>query len=342
MIKYPAPLKKGDTIGICAPSSGVFEPFIGKLDCAKSFLEGEGYNLLESESVRRNVKMVSAPAEVRAKEFMDLYLDERIGAIIPPWGGEFLMDMLPLLDFELLAKALPKWILGFSDLSTLLFVLTLKLGVATAHGPNLLDFGSSPVDRSALEALEILQCAPGESYMQQSFPLYQKIWPQPRGGSYPGYNLTERVEWKIFGGAGEARVEGRLLGGCLDVLCKLVGTPFAGVESFINDYEAEGIVWYFESCEMKATDLYRTLWQMKMAGWFRSCKGVLFGRPQGYLDVLDFRMNDIFEQLFSDLELPVIYDIDLGHLPPQLTFINGAYATVTMSRGKGEVKQELC
>ncbi|MEC9489254.1 MAG: LD-carboxypeptidase, partial [Halanaerobium sp.] len=141
MLIYPRPLKRGDTIGICAPSSGVSGPYSARLENAKKQLSDLGYNLTETASVQSQTKLTSAPPDARAKEFIELYFDEKVTAIIPPWGGEFCMDMLPYLPFQEMKGTEPKWVMGFSDTSTLLFAITLNLNMATAHGPNLLDYG---------------------------------------------------------------------------------------------------------------------------------------------------------------------------------------------------------
>ncbi len=87
--------------------------------------------------------------------------------------------------------------------------------------------------------------------------------------------------------------------------------------------------------------IYRTIWQMKMNGWFRNCNGILFGRPDGYSDVKDFSFTDALSLPLGDLNIPIIYDADIGHLPPQLTLINGAYAAVEYCNGAGEIIQSL-
>lgn len=155
MIRYPAPLKK-DVIGVTAPSSGVSGVFSSKLDNAINGFENLGYKVIETNSVRKQNKLVSAFPQIRAEEFTELYKNRDVKAIIPPWGGEFLMETLPLLNFEELKKFEPKWILGFSDISTLLFTFTLKTNIATAHGPNFLDFGNNLVHDSVLKVLDIL------------------------------------------------------------------------------------------------------------------------------------------------------------------------------------------
>lgn len=341
MIKYPLSLKRGDTIGITAPSSGVTGIFSKKLENAKKQLKKLGYNFIETDSVKKQSKLTSTSADVRAKEFTALYLDKNVKAIIPPWGGEFLMDMLPYLEYQKLKEAEPKWILGFSDTSILLFTLTLNLNIATAHGPNLLDFGSTPIHESVIETLDILRREKGQEFVQNSLDCYQKEWLELTENNFPPYNLTEKVEWKSLRDSEEVKFSGRLIGGNLDVICKLIGTPFDSVKNYIDSNKPDGLIWYFESCAMSSSDIYRTLWQMKLNRWFENCNGLLYGRAEGYSDVGDFTLIDALEYSLSDLGIPVIYDVDLGHMPPQLTFINGAYAVINVINGKGQIKQKL-
>ncbi len=342
MTEYPKPLKKGDSIGVTAPSSGAPGVFSHKLDNAIKKFKELGYEVIETESVRiNNDKLVSAPPRVRANEFAELYLNEKVKAIIPPWGGEFLMEILPYIDFKKLREVKPKWVLGFSDISTLLFTLTLNLNIATAHGPNFLDFGNNPVDDSVLEVLKILKKEKGTSFLQESLEYYQKDWSEVTEDTFPPYNLTEEVDWKVLGEEDEANFSGRLIGGNLDVICKLIGTPYDKVKEFINKYQDDGIIWYFENCEMDSTDVRRTLWQMKMNGWFENCNGLLYGRVAGYETLKGYTYVNALTPLKEELNIPIIYDVDLGHKPPQLTFINGAYAEIDITKENEKVLQKL-
>lgn len=338
-MRYPLPLKKGDTIGIVATSSGVTGAFSKRIDKAISHLKELNYDCVEMKSVRSQKKLVSASPEERAKAFTELYLDETVKAIVPPWGGRILLDMLPHLDFELLAEAPPKWVLGFSDTSTLLLALTTNLNIATAHGPNLLDFGADPVHETVYESLELLKSKQGDESIQQSTDYYQKDWFSIADNNYVPYNLTEKTTWKALGDYDAVEMQGRLIGGCLDVICKLIGTPYAPLLEFQKRNNDKGFIWYFESCMMDAADIYSTLLQMKMSGWFDYCNGLVYGRLEGYKDVSDFTFIDALNDL--KLDIPVIYDVDIGHLPPQLTLINGAFATLRMASGKGVIEQRL-
>ena len=78
-MNYPENLKKGDTIGICAPSGGISkQEKIQELEKAIQQLEEMGYKIIETESVRKEEKGRSNTAEQRAKEFMELLENEEV------------------------------------------------------------------------------------------------------------------------------------------------------------------------------------------------------------------------------------------------------------------------
>ncbi|GAB6928389.1 hypothetical protein JCM10914A_23720 [Paenibacillus sp. JCM 10914] len=78
---------------------------------------------------------------------------------------------------------------------------------------------------------------------------------------------------------------------------------------------------------------------MKLAGWFDHCTGVLFGRSGANQPINDYTAEDIYRELYEELQVPIVYDMDCGHVPPQITFVNGAYAEIEVEDGKGVVKQ---
>ena len=73
-MNYPKKLKKGDTIGICAPSGGIVDPIkIKRLEYAEDALRELGYKVIETDNVRCEEKARSAESKIRAKEFMQFY-----------------------------------------------------------------------------------------------------------------------------------------------------------------------------------------------------------------------------------------------------------------------------
>ena len=85
-MNYPESLKKGDTIGICAPSGGITKiDKIKKLEEAIKQLEEMGYNVIETESVRKEEKGRSNTAKKRAEEFMQLLKNDSVNNICNRW-----------------------------------------------------------------------------------------------------------------------------------------------------------------------------------------------------------------------------------------------------------------
>lgn len=336
-VNYPKLLKKGDTIGVCAPSSGV-APYLHKvLDRAIANVTEQGYRVIVTASVRHDEKMVSADAKTRAKEFMELYTKEEVKAIIPPYGGEFLMDMLPLLDFELLARLEPKWVCGYSDITTLLFPLTLQGKIATLHGSNFMNMGFQEIHSSDLFLFDILSKEKTVQLSSDYFGDFVNFGDE----TAKVYCLDKATRIIALGCEESVTFSGRIIGGCMDVLCPLIGTKYADLHLFQKNYKADGFIWTLESCEMNATQIYRALWQMRQNNWFDHCNGILIGRPRGYAPQQDFTIGDALRLAFQDLDVPILFGCDIGHIPPQMQLINGAYAIVECENGKMKITQEL-
>lgn len=334
MITYPF-LKKGATVGVTAPSSGVEPELHDMFKQAVSRSEERGYPVVCGDTIWIQDKAKSASAEVRAKEFNHMMRDENIDVVIPPWGGELLIEIIDKLEFDSFQK---KWVHGYSDTSVLLLATTLKTGMATAHGTNFVDLRGEYSDTTTAMWEKVLATNEGESITQYSSDKFQKAWdhehPTPEV-----FHLTEQTEWKTLSGD-NVTVKGRLLGGCIDVIRHLIGTPYGNVRDFqksmINN---EPILWYFENCDSKTTDLRRTLIQIKLAGWFDNCSGIMFGRSSANETVENYEIQDVYNDLKQELNIPIIYDIDCGHVPPQVTLINGVYAEVEVQNGKGKIVQ---
>ncbi|MGD6968251.1 S66 family peptidase [Rossellomorea vietnamensis] len=336
MISYPT-LKKDAAIGVTAPSSGVPAELHDMFRLAIDRMSSRGFRVVTGETAWTQDKAKSAPARNRAEEFNEMMRNGNIDIIIPPWGGELLIEALQDIDFSSVKN---KWLLGYSDTSALLLAITLKTGIATAHGTNFVDLRGEYWDDTTAKWQEVLTTEPGGTVIQYSSPHYQKEWAH-ENPSPCVFHLTEETQWKTVGET-PVKVEGRLLGGCIDILRHLVGTEFGDVKAFREKHlEGEPVLWYLENCEMEATELRRSLVQMKYAGWFDNCSGILFGRSPANDPVGNYTVEDVYKEMADELGIPVVYDIDCGHMPPQVTFINGAYAVIEAADGKGTVEHRL-
>ncbi len=325
---YPEWLKAGSVIGIPAPSDGIGEDRWAKFDLSLEHLRKAGFQVRETASVRSGLS-ASASGEIRGKEFMELVEDENIDLILCAAGGEFLIEMLPFLDYGAIRKH-PKWIQGYSDPTGILFGVTTRLDIATIYGGNGGAFGMTKLHPSLEENLALWQ---GRLSGQSSYDRYEL----ERVEDYDGYYLSASVEWKTPNGP--VNVSGRLIGGCMDCLLDLLGTPYENAAGFAKRYGADGIVWYFDVFDMAAESVYRTLLHMRSAGWFEHAKGFIFGRVRFPHTLIEMTYEEaVLRALGSGT--PVILEADVGHVSPRMTFVNGCVAHVRAADGKGNIRYE--
>lgn len=338
MIRYPEPIGTGQTIGVTATSSGVESELHHLLRKASHQFELRGYTVLLGETVWTNEKLTSAPKEIRYKEFIDMMNDDTICAVIPPWGGHFLSEILPLINYDELK---PKWTMGYSDTSTILLTITLLTGIATVHGTNFVDLRSDEWDPVTSKFLEVLKASKGDTIVQHSSEKFQSEWNHFAPPDPYVFQLDTETAWMTIGNH-PVRFEGRLLTGCIDTIRHLIGTPFGDVKKFREKYVAhDSIIWALENCEMDAADFYRSILQMHNAGWLDNTAGIIFGRTAAGIAQGGFSDVDAMERLSNLTGIPIVYNADIGHMPPQMTFVNGAYAEIEVAQGKAVLKTKL-
>lgn len=337
---YPEFIKKGSKIGVPAPSSGAYDELkINKFNNAKLKIEKLGFETEISPNINTSKKYRSADAITRANEINKIFdTASNIDAVICATGGEFLVEILPYIDFDKIAQN-PKWVQGFSDPTGLLFPITTKYDIATIYGNNFGSYGIENYDKSTLDSLKILQ---GEITEQDSYEFYEEESLEKVTG-LEGDNLTEKVEWKILN-AKSVNVNGRVIGGCLDIIMELCGTKYDGTQQFIEKYKNDGFIWYFDNCELSLEELIRSLWKLNELGYFKYAKAVIFGRngsgvPQS--PVYSNMQECLEDSILSKLNIPIICDADISHKPPCLNIINGAIATFYVADGKAKIKLEL-
>lgn len=358
--RFPPPLRQGDTIGITAVSSGVDERLIPRLEHIIGQLTQQGYRVDQGQCLRKVLPSIpsdrgaSASAIERAAEFNEFLHDPKVTVVAPPWGGELAIQILPYIDFTELTALKPKWIFGFSDVSTILFPLTLCADWATLHCSNLMDLSAGQQDPLTASVFKILSSPTDQEIVQCSSKQWQLKYPDLAACPTAGFNLTEQTHWKVLAAhravvgidPPQLTFHGRLIGGCLDTLRHLAGTGYGDVPSYIarNRERNEGTILYLENCELAPFDLARTLFGLRLAGWFDDLSGLMLGRNSGPNSVGEddpYTYNDAMLQSLDGLPCPILYDVDIGHRQPQLCLINGAHARVHYSAGAGSVTLRL-
>ena len=322
---YPKFLNKNDIIGICALSAGVGHK-IDKFNESLEVLKKEGYKIKETKSVRINNLVSNSPKE-RAKELNELIIDKNINMIMCASGGDSQIETVPYINYENIKKN-PKWLMGASDPTNLLFIVTTMLDIATIYGFN----AGSYYKNGCLSQDYNLNILKGKLITQKSFTKYIDFIDE----------INDREIYKEVAYKRELKTNGRIIGGCLDCISKLVGTKYDYVNNFIDKYKNDGIIWYFDIFSMSAYDTYLTLLQLKYAGYFRYCKGILFGRIAFSNTENSDYIKDYDEAYKKALEdIKYVSEVDIGHTFESFTLINGALANINIKNKKGEISFKL-
>ena len=340
-VRYPAPLVPGDRIAVTAPSSGVPDALRPRLEVCLQDLRERGYDVLVGECLDGS-GVVSAPARERAAELQAMLCDPAVRAVVPPWGGELAVELLPHLDLGAVAAAEPTWLVGYSDVSTLLLPVTAVTGVATLHGQNLLETPYR-VPAPLRSWLEVCGTPAGGEVLQGASEAHRSgghdDWEREPG--VREWTLDEPGGWRLLDpGAGPLSVSGRLVGGCIETVSILAGTPYGDLTGFAEQHAPEGLLLYLEAAEDGAIDVARHLWRLRLAGWFDRANAVLVGRTSAP-DAPGFSQVGAVRSALDGLDLPVVLDVDCGHVPPHLALVNGALAQVTVDGDRQEVVQRL-
>ncbi|SDB89566.1 hypothetical protein [Acinetobacter boissieri] len=209
-----------------------------------------------------------------------------------------------------------------------------------------MEFSITSPDTTTEKIWDVLQVNRGAIIHQASSLHYQS---QPNNWALnpsDGFNLTVPTQWKrLDGEVSPISFHGRFIGGCLETISRLAGTEFGDIPQFIKQYATVGIILYFESSELKPCALARALLSLKMQYWFNGLSGILVGRSstkeqeKGATDQLTY--IDALKLALGYLNIPVIYDVDIGHVPPQMSLVNGALAQVNFTQTDCSITQQL-
>ena len=339
-MRYPDFLPENGTIGFVAPSFGAAtEPYITRFESALQKFHAMGYKSIEAGHARASEGIgISGPPDVLGAELNGMYLNSGADALISIGGGELMCEVVPYIDFDAIAASKPKWYMGYSDNTNFTFLSATLADTAAIYGYCAPSFGMGEWHESLSDALRLL-C--GRQKSVRGYP----AWERDDGGEedpLAGFNLTEKTEYRYFNADGAAKMSGRLLGGCLDILNCIRGTRFDRVREFNARYREDGVIWFLECCDLSVLDMRRTLWATREAGWFDSAKGFLIGRPFHYDEpLMGLDQYDAVTGVLGPLGVPIVMDVDIGHLPPMLPIVCGAMADVDAGGNNIEIRYDF-
>jgi muramoyltetrapeptide carboxypeptidase len=220
-----------------------------------------------------------------ARRFQELWCDPEIKAVMGVRGGYGSLKLLPYLDPASLG-AVPKRLVGFSDLTNLLWHLHHRLGLVTFHGPTVAQLGE--MTEGARQSLFDWLTAPG-----------------PRAATFADLRVLC-----------PGMAEGPLAGGNLTTLCHLLGTPFAP--------QLRGYLLFLEDHREALYRLDRMIHHLLLAEALDGVKGVVLGGFSGCGS--HEGLLEVFAAALEPLKVPVLAGLPLGHQPDNHTLPLGARA----------------
>lgn len=374
-MRYPDFLKPNGKIGFVAPSFGcATEPYISYFDNAQRILRNKGYGLTLGPNcyVEKGIGISNTPDKCGA-ELNEMYSGSECDVIISCGGGEMMCEVVPYIDFDLIGKRRPKWYMGYSDNTNFTFLSATLSDTAAIYGPCAAAFGMEPWHKAIQDALSVITGTGlnDDSFTFNGYDRWEYRNNKEDAMPFAPYNTTEAsriisltngvigdyeenvgLSWTGHDeepivirrpvSTGDITMSGRLIGGCLDCLVHLVGTPYDRVSEFADRYASDGILWFLEACDLNPMDIRRSMWQLKEAGWFKNVSGFMIGRTGKFgEEIMGLDNYRAVVDIISQYGVPVLLDADIGHHPPMLPVICGSYTTVTTSGNNYSVAMRL-
>ncbi|WP_225074929.1 LD-carboxypeptidase [Streptomyces sp. CoT10] len=318
----PSELRPGDLVGVCTPSGPVADIAAERFRRGVRTLEGFGWRVVVGPQAQASGYSAGA-ARDRAEEINAFLRDERVRAIFTTIGGYNANGVLPYLDYDAL-RSDPKIIVGYSDITAILLGVHARTGVTTFHGPTLMPEVAEYPEMLSYSADSLLSVVtrpgprdplrPPASWTEE-FLLWDKEDNRPR-------RLQAHPGWKWVGGTSGT---GPLLGGNLETLCCLLGTPY--LPSF------EGAVLFWETCDTSMAKLDRSLCQLDEAGVTSRLAGMVVGRSFRGGETFEDELRAHVTRRYADHGFPLVMNVDIGHTDPMLTLPVGVTAALDSHSG---------
>ncbi len=327
----PKRLVPNDMVALLSPSWGGPSRFPHVFDLGiKNLISKFDLRVKEFPTARMDAEVTYQNPRLRAEDINAAFTDPEVAAIITSIGGDDSVRILPFLDLELILQN-PKIFMGFSDTAAINCFLNSK-GLITYNGPsNMAGFAQlDNVSPGATDHIrEILFEAP-DKYPFQPYPEWSDKYISWDTAGYSG-ETSEKISnsegWHWLQGSGI--VQGRLFGGCIEVLEFLKGTQFWPDHDFLR-----GSILFFETSEDKPTvsSVKYFLRNYGSMGLLDSIGGILFGRARSYSEAEKIELDKMIVQIvageFGRSDMPILTNLDFGHTDPQWIMPLGVKAEV--------------
>ena len=297
----PQKLKKGDVIGVVAPSNPITDENIEELERARKIVENAGFKVKYSKNLFSNTNGYSATSKEKAEDINGMFRDKDVKMIWCAKGGQNSNSTFEYLDYDLI-KNNPKIICGYSDITSLTNIITAKTGLVTFSGTN---FKTIATDETNYSYNEVIK-------------------------RFVDGSLELGLEGEKYETLNEGVAEGQLIGGNLSLTRGLVSGKYSiDFTDKILFLEELGI----ETMPSLASNF---LYYMKQNGIFDKIKGLWIGNYEHESGItLEKVILDVLE---GEYDFPIIKSNNFGHTETKTVIPIGTKARIDT---KNERKIEL-
>lgn len=289
----PAFLKKGDKVALISPSYTTPDSNIQKTaDVIKEW----GFTPVIGKNVDKlDAGKYAGTAEERAEDFITALKDTSIKAILANRGGYGTIQLVDLIDPKLI-KDNPKWLIGYSDITTLHAMQT-KAGVMSIHGTM-----SSSIAKTAGK--------------DDNSTLLRDLLK----GEVPTYKVPKHK----YNQKGKA--EGILVGGNMTTFVPLIGS------SDIDIFQNDGIILFMEEIGENLRNIDRMFHSIELHGVMENVRGVILGEFVDSGTDLDYESTEaMLSSYLKKYDIPVMCGFPAGHDDVNLPLVMGAKVKMDVS-----------
>ncbi|MFQ5601652.1 MAG: LD-carboxypeptidase [bacterium] len=302
-VTFPQKLHAGDVIGIISPGSPMLKERLKK---GIAYLENQGYEVRVGEHVHDEYGYLAGTDTARAEDINRMFADEEVRAIFCSRGGYGTPRLLNLVDYEIIENN-PKIFVGYSDITALQLAFFARTRLVTFSGP--------------MAAVEMAKGM--DAFTEKHF---WRMLTEIRNGA----RLTEPSEaWKCLK-PGQAK--GPLLGGCLSLICALLGTPY------FPDFQ--DAILFIEDIGEQPYQIDRHLHHLKMAGVLNRLRGMVVGQFEDCApdpDSPSLTIEQVLDDVTRDLNFPVLSGLPYGHIDVKYTLPLGVQVALDADRGELQI-----
>ena len=327
-------LKKGDTVAIVSLSSGMGgeKEFYHRYELGKKRLEDIfGLNVITMPNALKGCDYLYKHPEARAQDLMEAFSNKKIKGIFTMIGGDDSIRILPFINYDII-KNNPKIFIGYSD-STITNLIIYKSGIVSYYGPAIL---SEIAENGSMHDYT-------KKYLEDSLFNDKKIviessekWTNDRidwadKSKDNDFRKMTKEEHGLEVLQGKGSFNGKLLGGCLEVLNMIIGTDI-----WPNKNEWKDKILFIETSEMKPSpdEVIHFLRHLHALGILDVISGIIVGKPKGevYYDEYKTSFLKVINEEAKLDNLPILYNVNFGHSAPMCVLPYGLNATVNLEK----------